>query len=211
MNTLFMATLVVSAPPFFIAVSIASTLMASEYNSLSDTMSRLSGPDMPHPWMFQWAVIGYAFLILPLGPLLYSRTKLMWQGVLLCTLVLIYSVTGILTAIFRDGYHSIILGDFTEDEFHGFIARLSFSTILILIICCVWIFRHNERWHIWRRLSLLLTLLAITLTLTFQLETWPHYMGLIQRIMFACTMIWVFITAIILRRPYHQDRKYLTE
>ena len=205
MNSSYMATLVVSAPPFFVAVSIASTLMASEYNSLSDTMSRLSGPEIPHPWMFQLAVIGYAFLILPLGPLLYSRTKLMRQGVLLCTLVLIYSVTGILTAIFRDGYHSIILGDFTEDEFHGFIARLSFSTIIVLIMCCIWIFRHNERWRMWRRLSLLLTLLAITLVIPFQLETWPHYMGLIQRIIFVCTMIWVFVTAIMLRQPSHQD------
>ena len=204
-NTSFMAMLVVCAPPFFIAVSIASTLVASEYNSLSDTMSRLSRPNMSHPWIFQLAVIGYAFLILPLGPLLYSRTKLIWQGILLWTLVLIYSLTGILAAIFKDGDYTIILGNFTKDEFHGFIARLSFSAIIVLIMCCIWIFRHNERWRMWRRLSLLLTLLAITLVIPFQLETWPHYMGLIQRIIFVCTMIWVFVTAIMLRQPSHQD------
>ena len=108
MNSSYMATLVVSAPPFFVAVSIASTLMASEYNSLSDTMSRLSGPNMSHPWMFQLAVIGYAFLVLPLGPLLYSRTTLIWRGILLWTLVSIYSLTGILAAIFNDGDYTII-------------------------------------------------------------------------------------------------------
>ena len=120
-------------------------------------------------------------------------------------LVLIYSLTGILAAIFKDGDYTIILGNFTKDEFHGFIARLSFSTIIVLIMCCIWIFRHNERWRMWKRLSLLLTLLAITLVIPFQLETWPHYMGLIQRIIFVCTMIWVFVTAIMLRQPSHQN------
>jgi hypothetical membrane protein len=204
MKTSYMATLVASAPLFFTALSIASTLMASEYDSLSNTMSRLAGPNMSHPWIFQLAVIGYSFLILPLGPLLYSRTKLIWHGILLWTLVLIYSVTGILAAIFRDGYHSTIFGNLTEDEIHGFVSRLSFSIILGLIICCVLIFRRNERWHMWKRLSLLLTLLAITLILPFQLETWPNYMGLIQRIMFASTMLWVFVTALILHRPSHK-------
>ena len=90
MRASHMAIIVASAPPFFTAVSTVSTLIASDYSSLSDTMSMLAGPSIPHPWVFQCGVVGYALLIQCLGPLLYRQAGRGWHGASLWTLILLY-------------------------------------------------------------------------------------------------------------------------
>lgn len=194
-----MAIIVASAPLFFVAVSTVSTLIAPDHNSLSDTMSMLTGPSIPHPWVFQFGVVGYALLIQCLGPLLYTQAGRGRHGALLWALVVIYGVAGILAAAFRDGYDASVLWHISEDTVHDFVARLSFSGIFLLIVFTPWVLRHQEGWHRWRRFSLAVGLLTIVLVILFEVEMWPSYLGLIQRVLFGTTMLWVFVTALLLR------------
>ena len=194
-----MAIIVASAPPFFTAVSTASTLIAPDYNSLSDTMSMLTGPSIPHPWVFQLGVVGYALLIQFLGPLLYSQAGRGRHGAFLWALVFIYSLVGILAAAFRDGYDAPLLWHISENTVHDFAARLSFTAVLLLIFFTPWALRHQEGWHIWRCFSLAVGLLTMVLIIPFEVEMWPSYLGLIQRVLFATTMLWILVTALILR------------
>jgi len=194
-----MAIIVASAPPFFIAVSTVSTLIASDYNSLSDTMSMLAGPSIPHPWVFQLGVVGYALLIQFLGPLLYWHAGRGWHGALLWTLVFIYSLAGILAAAFRDGYDAPVMGHIAENTVHDFVARLSFSAVLLLIFVTPRVLRHQEGWRIWRRFSLAVGIVTTLLVIPFEAEMWPSYFGLIQRVFFATTMLWILVTALMLR------------
>ena len=199
MRASHMAIIVASAPPFFTAVSTVSTLIASDYSSLSDTMSMLAGPGIPHPWVFQCGVAGYALLIQCLGPLLYRQAGRGWHGASLWTLVLLYSLAGIMAAVFRDGYDTPVMGHISEGTIHDFVARLSFSGIFLLIVFTPWVLRHQEGWHRWRRFSLAVGLLTIVLVILFEVEMWPSYLGLIQRVLFGTTMLWVFVTALLLR------------
>ena len=194
-----MAIIVASAPLFFVAVSTVSTLIAPDHNSLSDTMSMLTGPSIPHPWVFQFGVVGYALLIQCLGPLLYTQVGRGRHGALLWALVVIYGVAGILAATFRDGYDASVLWHISEDTVHDFVARLSFSAVLLLIFFTPWTLRHQGRWHIWRCFSLAVGLLTIMLIIPFEVEIWPNYLGLIQRVLFATTLLWILVTAFILR------------
>ena len=194
-----MAIIVASAPLFFVAVSTVSTLIAPDHNSLSDTMSMLTGPSIPHPWVFQFGVIGYALLIQCLGPLLYTQVGRGWHAALLWALVGIYGVAGILAAAFRDGYDASVLWHISEDTVHDFVARLSFSAVLLLIFFTPWTLRHQGRLHIWRCFSLAVGLLTIMLIIPFEVEIWPNYLGLIQRVLFATTLLWILVTAFILR------------
>ena len=197
-----MAILAAAAPPFFIAVSVVATLIAPEYNSMSDTMSMLMGPGIPYPWVFQLAVVGYALLIQFLGPFLYWQAGRGWHGALLWTLVIIYSLAGILAAGFRGGYDVQMLGYISEDAAHGFVARLSFSAVWLLIFFTPWVLRHREELRIWRYFSLVVVLLTVMLAIPFQAEIWPSYLGLLQRVIFASTMLWIFVTTLMLRRSY---------
>ena len=199
MRARHMAMIVASAPLFFVAVSTVSTLIAPDHNSLSDTMSMLTGPSIPHPWVFQFGVVGYALLIQCLGPLLYTQVGRGRHGALLWALVVIYGVAGILAAAFRDGYDASVLWHISEDTVHDFVARLSFSAVLLLIFFTPWTLRHQGRWHIWRCFSLAVGLLTIMLIIPFEVEIWPNYLGLIQRVLFATTLLWILVTAFILR------------
>jgi len=194
-----MALAVAFAPLFFAAVLTVATLVAPEYNSLSDTTSMLMGPSIPHPWVLQMGVVGYALLIQFLGPLLYSQAGRGRHGAFLWALVFIYSLAGILAAIFRDGYHAPALGHISENTIHDFIARLSFSAVVLLIFFTPWALRHQQGWRTWRYFSLAIGLLTIAIVIPFQAETWPSYLGLIQRVLFTTTMLWIFVTALMLR------------
>ena len=194
-----MATFVAAAPPFFVAVSAVATLMAPGYSSLSDTMSMLMGPGIPHPWVFQLGVVGYALLIQFLGPLLYERVGRGRGGALLCALVCIYSLTGILAAVFRNGYYQPVLGQFSENTIHDLVARISFSAVVLLSILTSWILRNQKRWRVWRYYCLLIGVLVLALVTPFELEVWPSYLGLMQRALFGVTILWVFVTALLLR------------
>ena len=194
-----MAIIVASAPPFFIAVSTVSALIAPDHNSLSDTMSMLTGPSIPHPWVFQFGVVGYALLIQFLGPLLYSQTGRGRHGAFLWALVFIYSLVGILAAAFRDGYDAPALGHISENAIHDLLARISFSAVVLLIFFAPWALRHQQGWHIWRYFSLTVGLLTIGVMIPFQVEVWPSYLGLLQRVLFTTTMLWILVTALMLR------------
>lgn len=193
-----METFVVVAPPFFVAVSAVATLMAPGYSSLSDTMSMLMGPGIPHPWIFQLGVVGYALLIQFLGPLLYERVR-GWDGALLCALVCIYSLAGILAAVFRNGYYEPVLGQFSENTIHDLVARISFSAVVLLSILTSWVFRNQKRWSVWRYYCLLIGVSVLALVIPFELEVWPDYLGLMQRALFGVTILWVFVTALLVR------------
>ena len=199
MRARYTAIIVAFAPLFFTAVSTVSTLIAPDYDSSSDTMSMLAGPSIPHPWVFQSGVVGYALLIQFLGPLLYSQAGRGWHGVSLWILVFTYSLAGILAAAFRDGYDASVFWHITENTVHDFVARLSFSAILLLIFFTRWALGHQEGWRIWRCFSLAVGLLTIVLVIPFEVEIWPSYLGLIQRVLFALTMLWIFATALLLR------------
>ena len=196
MQTKHMAMTVAFAPIFFIGFSITSTLFTSNYDSLSSTMSKLAGPGIRHSWIFQSGVIGYALFIQFLIPLLRRQTTKGWLVTSLSPLVVIYGLAGILAAIFRDGYGTTIFWNLSEDAIHGFMARLSFSAILILVFLTPLAFRDQQGWHIWRRCSLIIGIVTTILVIPFQLEIWPSYLGLIQRIFFFTTMLWIFITSI---------------
>ncbi len=118
---------------------------------------------------------------------------------MLWALVVIYGVAGILAAAFRDGYDASVLWHISEDTVHDFVARLSFSAVLLLIFFTPWTLRHQGRWHIWRCFSLAVGLLTIMLIIPFEVEIWPNYLGLIQRVLFATTLLWILVTAFILR------------
>ena len=118
---------------------------------------------------------------------------------MLWTLVFIYGVAGILAAAFRDGYDAPVLWHISEDTVHDFVARLSFSAVLLLIFFTPWALRHQGRWYIWRCFSLAVGLLTIMLIIPFEVEIWPNYLGLIQRVLFATTLLWILVTAFILR------------
>ena len=193
-----METFVVVAPPFFVAVSAVATLMAPGYSSLSDTMSMLMGPGIPHPWIFQLGVVGYALLIQFLGPLLYERVS-GWDGALLCALVCIYSLAGILAAVCRNGYYEPVLGQFSENTIHDLVARISFSAVVLLSILTSWVFRNQKRWSVWRYYCLLIGVSVLALVIPFELEVWPDYLGLMQRALFGVTILWVFVTALLVR------------
>ena len=194
-----MAIIVAFAPLLFTAVSSVSTLMASDYNALSDTMSMLAEPSIRHPWVFQLGVVGYALLIQFLGPLLHWQAGRGWHGALLWTLVFIYSLAGILAAAFRDGYDALVIGHIAENTAHDFAARLSFSAVLLLIFVTPWVLRHQEGWRIWRGFSLAVGIVTTVLVIPFEAELWPSYLGLIQRVFFATTMVWILVTALMLR------------
>mgnify|MGYP000515912668 CR=1 FL=1 len=194
-----MALVVAFAPLFFAAVLTVATLVAPEYNSFSDTTSMLMGPGIPHPWVLQLGVVGYALLIQFLGPLLYSQAGRGRHGAFLWALVFIYSLVGILAAAFRDGYDAPLLWHISENTVHDFVARLSFSAVLLLIFFTPWALRHQEGWHIWRWFSLAVGILTIVLIIPFEVEMWPSYLGLIQRVLFATTLLWILVTAFILR------------
>ena len=194
-----MALVVAFAPLFFAAVLTVATLVAPEYNSFSDTTSMLMGPGIPHPWVLQLGVVGYALLIQFLGPLLYSQAGRGRHGAFLWTLVFIYSVAGILAAVFRDGYDAPALGHISENAIHDLLARISFSAVVLLIFFAPWALRHQQGWHIWRYFSLTVGLLTIGVMIPFQVEVWPSYLGLLQRVLFTTTMLWILVTALMLR------------
>ena len=104
-----------------------------------------------------------------------------------------------MAAVFRDGYDAPVMGHISESTIHDFVARLSFSGIFLLIVFTPWVLRHQEGWHRWRRFSLAVGLLTIVLVILFEVEMWPSYLGLIQRVLFGTTMLWVFVTALLLR------------
>ena len=199
MRAWHMAVLVASAPAFFTVTSTVATFLAPDYSSLSDTMSTLAGPRIPHPWVFQCGVIGYALLIQFLGPLLYQQAGRGWRGVSLWTLVIIYSLAGIMAAVFRNGYDSPLMGHLTESAIHDFVARLSFSGIFLLIVFTPYFLRHQEGWGKWRRFSLVAGLATIALVTLFEADVWSSYIGLTQRVLFGITMLWIFVTALLLR------------
>lgn len=194
-----MAAIVASAPIFFVGVSAISTWSVADHNSLSDNMSKLAGPGTQHPWVFQFGVVGYALLIQCLGPLLYWKAGRNWKGTLLWTLVMIYSLMGMMAAVFRDGYASPVIGGISENTAHYFAARLSFSAVWLLIFITPWVLRHQEGWRTWHRFSLTIGIITTILVIPFVTELWPAYQGLTQRLFFATTMLWIFVTAIKLR------------
>jgi len=205
MRSVYMAILVASAPPFFVVVSVVATLIASDYSSVSDTMSMLMAPGIQYPWVFQLGVVGYALLVQFLGPLLYSKTGRGRYGALLWVLVFIYGLAGILAAVFRDGYDSAALLQFSEDDVHDFIARFSFSAVVLLIFLTPWALRHRERLRVWRYFSLAIGLFTAILAVPFEIEVWPQYLGLLQRCLFAATMLWIVVTALLLGVKFRES------
>ena len=207
-----MTMIVAFAPFFFITVSAVSTWIATDYNLLSDNMSKLSGPGAQHPWVFQLGVVGYALLIQCLGPLLYWQAGQNSHGALLWGLVIIYSLIGIMAAVFRDGYNTLVIGEITENTVHYFAARISFSAVWLLTFVTPWVLRHQEGWLKWKRLSVAIGIITTILVIPFVAEIWPSYQGLIQRLFFATTMLWILVTAIklnteILYNPAHHSGK----
>lgn len=177
----------------FLAITTLATILAIDYDFVSETISGLGKSNQKYSWLLVLTGITYSTLIQGLTPLLYFSSKSIGAKITNTSLVVIYGITSLLTSIFKIGNYNYIIGSFSEDRVHEILARVSFYSIWILIALSPITLKENNQFTLPKTFSLILTPLVFTTGIIFEFNLHLEYRGLYQRFLFIIVMIWIIL------------------
>jgi len=193
MKKYIFSTLVYSAIVSFVLFTTLATLLSTDYNFVSETISGLGKANQQYSWLLVLTGITYSILVQGLIPLLYFSSKTIDAKIINTSLIVSYGITTLGTSLFKIGNYNYIIGSFTEDRVHEILARISFYSIWLLIALSPVTFKRINQFTMPKTFSLILTPLVFATGMIFEFNLHPEYRGLYQRFLFIIVMVWIIL------------------
>lgn len=156
------------------------------YNPVSDSVSLMGTQEQPYAWLLS---SGYWLYGVLMCFAIYGLNRIfndVPQMKLLSTLLGIHALGTILLAVFPDSTTS-----FNREMIHNFISFLAYTPLLAMIYIFRNIIKDNSSFSRLRFFGLFVLLINLPLPFVHMVEPLSSIGGLLQRVMCACSFMWL--------------------
>lgn len=178
------------APPFLIIFILAANIVTPNYDFISETVSQLGAHGRPYPLIINTGFITFGLLILGFAfgtYLVFTPNKDLRIFLYMC---IVYGAGIILTGVFRDDVAGST-GSTIEGFMHSLFAQVAFFALIIGI----WFFArgtyHNQSWNKYAKFSIGIAIFNLLSSVIFIFEFSEPVEGLLQRLFYMATLIWI--------------------
>jgi len=192
------------APLVLAIFIIIAALITPDYSHISDTVSQLGAQGRPHPEVMSAGFILYGLLISGLAYSLYMLLGRKTGAKLVFLFLAVYGIGVVLSGFFQDGSKAPGAEMNLESTLHSVFAMIGFLSLVVTM----WIFgrvvNKNPKWPGYTKLSILIAILNLGLSLLFMIGGLSSVEGLLQRFFYLISLIWIGAVAY---RAYQLARK----
>lgn len=181
----------VIAQPVVVVFVIAASLVTPGYSHLSETVSQLGIHGRPHPEVMNTGFIIYGLLINGFAYGLYRRLGRHTGAKAVWLLLGIFGTGILLSGIFQDDPRALSAVTTMEGALHPIFAVIAFLAVVIGVVVFARIVYLNPAWRGFMPFSVAIVVLNLVLSVMFLIEALDPVHGLIQRCLFAISMVWI--------------------
>ena len=185
----------VIAPLVVVLFMVIAWLLTPGYSHLSETVSQLGANGKPHPEVMNTGFILFGILVNCFAYGLYRKlgrgrgAKAVW------VLLGIFGTGIILSGIFQSDLGPEMFTSL-EDTLHSVFSTIAFFGLQIGMVVFARIVYFNPSWHTFALISLSIAVLNVVLSLVFLLEISNQVEGVLQRMFYGTSVLWLEMVAL---------------
>jgi len=195
-----MTVLALLAPPAIIGLIGIAGFISPGYSPVSQTMSRLAEPGMPHVNLFRGALVAQAIGMSALAYLLWRVLGSRWRFGVPAFLLVVYALASLADAAFQAESSKVILWGVTANQIHQHSAHVGVAAMVAAMAVATWALWNQPGWQQVARVSGMMVGIVLVVGVTFPFQLWPDVHGALERFMLGTTLVWVDVMAVALWR-----------
>jgi len=183
----------IAAPVLLNAFQYYAAATTPHYDWVSQTISHLASPGMPHPVDMQVAIVSYHFAMILLAFLswrLVGHDRRLLPGFFF---LIFYIACGLSTGFFRDDSNAVVAFGATAGTVHSYSAYFALAVFGLTVLAFAGGTFLNRQWRWFPEISLVLFVLGMSAALPLPLDVWRDWHGALERIVFFWAGMWIAV------------------
>ncbi len=196
--------------PFQLAVLEGVTLYYTPgHDPVGDTVSRLAGPNAPHPWAISTAFVLFGVELAAFGLGVYRRLGPSMRSAGAALLIFLWGASSITAGLFRVGVDTPVLLGLTQDQLHQHAAHLA-AIVVVALMAYFLAFgpRYQERRRWLLAATALTALVAFAMSVLLITRLGSSMTGIIEMTLMASSGVWLASWALSLARTDSESDRY---
>lgn len=181
----------IAAPVLLNAFQYYAAATTPHYDWVSQTISHLASPGMPHPMDMRAAIVSYHLVMILLASLawrLVGHDKRLVPGFFF---FVFYVACGLSTGFFQDDSNAVVAFGVTAGTVHSYSAYFTLAVFGLAVLSFAGGTFQNRQSRWFPEISLVVFLLGMAVALPLPLDVWRHWHGALERIVFFLAGAWI--------------------